>query len=288
MRIRHTIAALALYCTSGVTAAATITVDEFVACSALGAGDWCVSLLTGTSTATLVDLTGAGGNLETNAPLPTGAARLATGPTNPDRAEAATGLGFDATTFLGNAALGYSYYKEAIPGGNAAAAPSMKLAIASSSCSPGQDCFGQLIFEPYLNQPGGIADPPTDAWQTVVIDSDTGSGSLASGGWWWTGGFGIGSSAAGPPYRSLNEWLTEFVGGSLATEFGTASVIGLSIGLGTFNADTTGFFDEVIVGLANGPSTTFDFEAAAVPEPPIVALMALGFVGIALRRRRYS
>ena len=52
------------------------------------------------------------------------------------------------------------------------------------------------------------------------------------------------------------------------TDFATAAVTAITIGVGTFNPGQVGYFDEVSYAIGGGAVTTYDFEpAAAVPEP---------------------
>ena len=95
--------------------------------------------------------------------------------------------------------------------------------------------------------------------------------------------FGVGSSAAGPPNNTLEEWLTAF-----DPAFADASLVGISLGLGTYNPDETGYVDEVSISI-NGSRTTWDFESPTpIPLPAGLPLLAagLGVFGLVARRRR--
>lgn len=267
---------------TGFASAATFEVNEFLSPVAVPTPNaWYASDIRAAGTASIVDLTGLGGDLETNQPLPTGAALLTTNLDNADKAEVATFDDFgDASAVLGNLNLDYSYYKETVGGGNIFAAPSIKLALFSPV--PGSDNFGQLVYEPNWNQPGGGSQAaPADAWQAVSIDSNTGSGADPSGGWWWTGGFEIPSSAGGPPLRSLNEWVADF--NAADADFATARVVSIAVGVGTFNQGQIGYFDEVTFSVTGGESRTYDFQAA-IPEPGTLAMVGFGAL-FALRGR---
>jgi len=264
--------------------AATVVVTGFEAPVAMpSAGLWYGADIRDGGTASVVDLTGLGGNLESNQPLPTGAAKLTTGLANNDKAEVATYADFgDAATVLSTAIFGYDYYKQTVAGGNAFAAPSMKIGVFSATGTG--DNYGQLVYEPNWNQPGGGSQlVPADAWQAVSIDANTGAGSDASGGWFWTGGFELANGAGGPPLRSLAEWATAFAT-SDPTDFANARIVSLAMGVGTYNQGQVGYFDNVSINVPGGLSTTFDFQT--IPEPTSAALAAAGCLLVGARRRK--
>lgn len=239
-------------------------------------------------TASIVDLTGAGGNLENNQPLPTGAARLTTDGTNAAKAEVTTYRDFGAaSTVLGDISLGYSYFKS--PTSEMAAAPSLKLLISAPGGSG--DNYGALIYEPYWNLvPNGAGTPTQGDWINLAIDQDTGSANDNAGGWWWNGGFNIASGAGGPPLKSLAEWAAAFQA-SDATDFANARVIGLQVGIGTYNINQDDYFDNVSIE-TNDLSRTYDFEAGrttSVPDTGATALLLgaglLALFGMSRRKR---
>ncbi len=253
-------------------------------------GEWYLMSIVGGGTASTVSLKGLGGNLENNQPLPIGAALVTTGFSNADKAEVGT---FDnygsASSLLNSLTTGYSYYKEAVVGGNTAAAPSLKLTISAPGVL-GHDHYGQLVYEPYWNLGSPPpTDPPTGAWQTVTITPTTGGGGVdSSGGWWWTGGFGIPSGAGGPPIRSLAEWATAFASASDSVDFASARIVGISVGVGSYNQGQIGYFDNVSLSIPDGQSLTYNFEP--IPEPTSLLVMG-GSLAVAggfgwLRRRR--
>ncbi len=219
-------------------------------------------------TASILDLTGAGGDLQANQPLPIGAARITTtlGDTG-DKAE--VGVFFDGTALFGTPddtfstlSASYSYFKASNAGQNASAAPALKLTFFNPVCDdPGSagDCFGTLVYEPTWNQPGfegSSVAVPTDTWTSVTITE-------TSGLFWWTGGFGEPNTAGGPPLRTLADWKTTFT-----SDFGDSLVAQISIGVGTFNLGQIGYFDDVELSHAfgGGFSRSWDFE----PLPPTV------------------
>ena len=263
----------------------TVHVNSFA--STPTAGQWSKTDMRGNGTASVVDLTGQGGNLETNAPLPPGAARLTTGSDDADKAEVGIQSDFEqvSTIFDGNLSFGYSYFKASVASGNAAAAPSFKLTFYNAAFSG--DGYVTLVYEPYWNQAGSVGsskNPPTDQWETVSIDLTNGV-FFAAG----NGGFGQ-SGSAGPPLGTLADWRTTF-NNSSSDAFDSASLVGLSMGVGTYNQGQEGYFDQVSINTTAGGMTTYDFGVAAVPEPStllggvIGVLVVLGGTWRSRRRR---
>ncbi len=277
-------AALGYVVLAAGASAATVVVNGFESPVAMPvAGAWYAADIRDNGTASVVDLTGMGGDLESNQPLPNGAAMLTTGMANNDKAEVATYADYgDATTVLNTALFGFDYYKQTVAGGNAFAAPSFKIGILAQGGTG--DNYGQLVFEPNWNQPGGGSQaPPADAWQSVSIDANTGAGADPSGGWFWTGGFELPNGAGGPPIRSLAEWATAFATAD-PTDFANARVVSLAMGVGTYNQGQIGYFDNVSIDIPGGLATTFDFQA--IPEPTSAVLAAAGCLLTGMRRRK--
>ena len=225
-------------------------------------------------TAEIVDLTGTGGNLENNQPLPTGAMQLTTNATNEAKAEIGYGANFGKVSDVlnGNFSLSYSWFDT----GGAVAAPSIKLTFYSATYSG--DGYGTLIYEPYTQGPtsSSFITPTTGDWVTANID-------LNNGRFWNNGMFGVGSSGAGAPYYTLAEWLNQFDSG-----FGAASLVGISLGLGSYNPSETGYVDRVAIA-GTLADHTWDFQAATpVPVPAGLPLLlaGLGAFGLVARRKK--
>lgn len=246
----------------GPGAEAQETVVSFGPADTTDTGVWFADDVRPGGTAGTEDLTGLGGNLENDQPLPIGAAKLTTDSTNEAKAEVAVidGYGTPQDIFA-SLQLAYAFYKGSNPGQNLFAAPSIKLGFLNPVCDdPASvgDCFGTLVYEPSWNQPGlegSSAAVPLDTWLPVAIDD-------ANGLFWWTGGFGQPSGAGGPPLHTLADWA-----GVLSSDFGDAELIKVSIGVGSFNPGQIGYFDDVQIAHSHdgGFDARYDFEPAIGP-----------------------
>ncbi|WP_428389121.1 hypothetical protein [Mucisphaera sp.] len=277
MKLLATSVLVSLATASGAMAT---TVVRTLDASPTTAGVWANGFNTGSGTVGTVDLTGTGGDLEGNQPLPVGALQFTTTFDNNDRANAVVQDDYGAPgDVFSTLQISFDYHKAFVAGGNAFAAPSLKLAFFNGGPldpSSAGDGYGQLIYEPTWNQPGNEGSSvavPTDTWTSVSIDGDSGL-------FWWTGGFGQPNTAGGPPLRTLNEWLSAFNSNSL--DFSSSTLFEVGFGVGSFNQGQLGYVDNVSIR-HDGYSASYDFEPVPTPTAALAGLVGLGLV--ALRRR---
>jgi hypothetical protein len=247
-------------------------------------GSWYNSDTRPGGSASIVNLTGAGGNLENNQPSPPGAALLTTDLTNGAKASVAISNDYGAASTLANINLSYDYYRTNVAGGTEAAAPSIQLSFYDPNYNPGVTTvpdrgYTTLVYEPYENLPG---NPPSGSWQSASIDMNNGL-------FWTTGGFGQPSGNGGATLKTLADWYTAFFGSSNGA-IADAHLISITMNLGTYNPGVTGYFDNVAINGTAIADTTYDFSpnVNAVPEPStLVSAAGAGLMGLgyALRRR---
>lgn len=280
MKLQALLAGAAVAVVPGLAPATTVVFDFEPG------SPWQQTLQAGDGTVEVVDLTGAGGNLEANAPLPTGAVRFATTDDNADRAEIAADADYGDVSriFTDDLSFAYSVYKQDT--GENFGAPSMKLHFFNPDVTTTGDDRGfvQLIFEPNWNQPGAAGSSsvvPSGDWVDYSFTLDEGL-------LWSTQGFGTPNSAGGPPLNTLEGWRDTF-----NEEFFGATLFRVSIGLGSFNPNNVAYVDNVRIG-GTFADATFDFETfdetGVIPLPAALPLLAggLGVLGLMGWRRRRS
>lgn len=179
--------------------------------------------------------------------------------------------------FDGDLSLTYSWYNA--PGSGTTAAPALKISIFNPTFTG--DGFGQLIYEPYAQGSGlNTIVIPEDEWVTETI-------SLTDGLFWDTSLLGTSNHAGGPPYQTLQAYLTDPEIDQAA--FADSFVTSIAVGLGSFNPSVSSFTDNVKIAgtLLDGE---FDFQAAVVPLPAALpmAAAAFGVFGFIGWRRRVA
>ena len=250
---------------------AQTTVTSFAPSTNTTPGVWFENDVRTGGTASIADLTGLGGDLETAQPLPSGAALLTTDLTNPAAANVGVLNNYGTPDSIFSAlSIMYSYHKATNPdpAANVFAAPSLKLTFFNTMCddlasqtppSGNPDCFATLVYEPTWNGPTSTSvspastTPATDEWTVVTINEDTGL-------FWTTGGFGFANSFAGPPIKTLADWRT-----ALSSDFGDSDLLAVSVGVGSFNQGQIGYFDDVQIAGTNA-NDSYDFEPALTFE----------------------
>ncbi|MCG8490869.1 MAG: hypothetical protein MI743_04580 [Sneathiellales bacterium] len=250
------------------TASATV-VNSFDD-SPIAAYQWYKSDMREGGTASIESLSGKGGNLENNAPLPTGAAKLTTGLNNGDKAEVKISGNFGTVgDFIRNGTLSYDYFKSSSDA-NGSATASIKLEIDDGNTNSG-DGYAVFVYEPYWNiVPTVSTQPPLDTWTNVDISGDSGT-------FWHTGIYGESNQAGGGNNgMTLEDW-HEYFGGDLLD----ALITGVSVGIGTYNQGVTTYFDDVKFG--NGQlDLAYDFEVSVIPLPAALPLYGAGLALLGL------
>jgi len=152
-----------------------------------------------------------------------------------------------------------------------AAAPAIKIGIDTTdsnsmsniSVDRGEDGFDKiLVYEPYFNGPKiddvwtpEIITPTDGLWWLVNLDPASG---LLPG--------GVGD------LRTLDQWAIEFTAAGLAG----ATMTSLQVGVGAGNPAKESYVDFLIYSNAGeGMSTTWDFDAPAIPVPSLTGLFGL-------------
>ena len=118
---------------------------------------------------------------------------------------------------------------------------------------------------------------PTGDWESVAITADSGL-------FWWNGGFGQANSGGGPPLKTLTDWMTAF-----NIDFDDAELVGLSMGVGTYNQGQDTYFDDVSMSSGTGYSASYNFEPTVdVPVPSTLLLVGIGVLAGVSRTRKHS
>lgn len=213
-------------------------------------GVWYASSIFPGGNASVVSLSGAGGDLEFSQPLPSGAAQLTTNVTLGAKAEVGVRNVYGvAASIIPSLGIGYNWYKATTSEQDPAAAASIKLTFSNSACdeTASGDCVATLVYQPSQN---GFV-PPTDTWQRSDLGNDTGV-------WSTTGGFGFGGTAGACPCKTLNQWLTEST-----PDFAQSLLISVSVGIGDRQYGQNGYFDNVTIS-GTSADATYDFDIAPV------------------------
>ena len=216
----------------------------------------------------IIDVTGQGGNLETNAPAGSGVLELTTNAGGSSKAEVKIQGNFGTIgDFVNGGSMGYNYY-QASGGPSATIAPALKFEVLDASDING-DGYATFIYEPIYN--GGVG--AYDTWHDVDITGD-------SGNFWHTTLYG----ASGIDYdETISDWMTTL------SSMQDAIITSIIFGIGSGTPNELGYVDDFYFN--NGDkSFSADFEVSAVPLPAALplygaGLAAMGLVGWARKRK---
>ena len=116
-------------------------------------------------------------------------------------------------------------------------------------------------------------------WTIDNADHDTGLWNLFR-----QAGNGFFAVAPDPTAKTLDDWAADGTYGGLL--FGAGALItSVQFGLGSSQRDSIAYLDYLQTNLLNG-GDVINFGPAAAPEPGTLVLLALGVVGLAMRRRK--
>jgi hypothetical protein len=167
----------------------------------------------------------------------------------------AFGAGSSASAFT---TLSYSTYVTTSTNGSGAA-PTLQFDLHNAAGA----FAGRLVFDPGLL--GTVTD---DTWQTWNAET--------AQAWYFTGAPQSGQCSIAGSYCTLAQAAADISG------FSTLDVL-FKAGSGQSSFDVN--VDDFTIGI-NGSDTTFDFEAAAVPEASTLAVFGVGLAGLGWQRRR--
>jgi len=169
----------------------------------------------------------------------------------------------------------YHWYRDGLSTNPSAQAPSLRLFVGHAA---GGTAY--LVYEPTYN--GAGSSVATNSWQS--------SGTLdQTHGIFWLSQPGQGLDVYNA--NSFTRTVSDYISGSPNPGFSGFSandtILGIQFGFGSgWNGVFQGAVDNVSIGI-NGQTTTWNFEAAAVPEPASLAMWgAVSALGAAFGWRR--
>jgi hypothetical protein len=193
------------------------------------------------------------------------------------KADYAYTWGFDSTRTLGSlTSMSYDWYRSSASSAGGVM-PAFRLLYDADGSATTLADQGYLIFEQVYNP--NVGSVVSDQW----VNSDLMTANL------WQRQFSPGFTV-----ESYGVTLADWASGSNqpanADRLGAGTaILGIEFGIGSgWNGTFRGFVDNVSFGF-NSDVTTFNFEvaqAAEVPEPDSIALLALGLTGLLAARRR--
>ena len=191
----------------------------------------------------IVNVTGQGGDLETNAPVGKGVLKMQTTATSDSRSEVVN-LGFHGTvgSFISDGALSYNYYQQS-GGPSSSISPAFKFEVLDFTPLTGSG-YSTFVFEPFYN--GGIG--AFDIWHSVTLD-------LSTALFWNTGIYDFDDRGI---RMTLAAW-DLFFSGSLADALMTS----VSFGIGSGTPGQTSYIDGLEFRNSIFSSLSADFDAPA-------------------------
>lgn len=176
-------------------------------------------------------------------------------------------------------ALGYDWYRASGGTANAGQHASLRLMIDGDGDFTTTGDRGYLVFERAYNSTAG--NVPLDQWVTEDLFSYNGG---QGANLWQAPGFDTAGN-----WVSIATWQAGFTPSGGGKTFNADSVIyGLSSGIGSGWGTYEGAIDNITIGFAGGNATTYNFEAAPVPEPATMAVLGLGAAAVLRRRKKNS